>query len=117
MRLCLTERRRKMSEQINSLPIIARVRAVFLSGRKVTAKELNNEIGFNDGRKVISTLRSQGMNIKDYRLNDFRKVYYLEPDKQLSLDFGEISCEVRHISEIIPQCLNHLKDRGEAVKP
>lgn len=43
---------------------------------------------FNDTRKMISDLRKEGYDIKDYRLNDGRKVYYMVQDRQLSL-FGE----------------------------
>lgn len=73
----------------HSSQIIRQVRAIFLSGRKVTAVELNEEIGFNDARKVISTLRNnEGWNIRDIRLDDGRKLYWLKSDdRQLSL-FG-----------------------------
>ena len=52
---------------------------------KITAKALNDRLGFNDARKIISVLRSEGYRISDYLLNDRRKVYYLVPDSQLSL--------------------------------
>ena len=62
---------------------------IFLSGRKVTAKEINAETNSNDARRVISTLRNdEGWDIKDVRLDDRRKLYWLEPDKrQMSIDW------------------------------
>lgn len=69
--------------------IIQQVRSIFLSGRKVTAREINAETNSNDARRVISTLRNdEGWNIKDVRLDDRRKLYWLEPDKrQMSIDW------------------------------
>ena len=69
--------------------IIQQVRSIFLSGRKVTAKEINAETNSNDARRVISTLRNdEGWDIKDVRLDDRRKLYWLEPDKrQMSIDW------------------------------
>ncbi len=60
-----------------------------VSGRKVTAKEINTETNSNDARRVISTLRNdEGWDIKDVRLDDRRKLYWLEPDKrQMSIDW------------------------------
>lgn len=73
----------------NSSRVIQQVRSIFLSGRKVTAKEINAETNSNDARRVISTLRNdEGWNIKDVRLDDNRKLYWLEPDKrQMSIDW------------------------------
>ena len=67
------------------------VRSIFLSGRKVTAKEINAETNSNDARRVISTLRNdEGWDIKDVRLDDRRKLYWLEPDKrQMSIDWED----------------------------
>lgn len=66
---------------------IQQVRRLFLTGNKYTAKELNNLVGFNDARKVISTLRnSEGWDIRDVRLDNGCKLYWLEhDDRQLSL--------------------------------
>ena len=71
--------------------IIQKVRSIFLSGRKVTAKEINAETNSNDARRVISTLRNdEGWDIKDVRLDDRRKLYWLEPDKrQMSIDWED----------------------------
>ena len=65
------------------------MRSIFLSGRKVTAKKINAETNSNDARRVISTLRNdEGWDIKDVRLDDRRKLYWLEPDKrQMSIDW------------------------------
>lgn len=77
------------SKDNKSSRIIQHVRSIFLSGRKVTAKEINAETNSNDARRVISTLRNnEGWNIKDVRLDDRRKLYWLEPDKrQMSIDW------------------------------
>ena len=77
------------SKDSKSSRIIQQVRSIFLSGRKVTAKEINAETNSNDARRVISTLRNdEGWNIKDVRLDDNRKLYWLEPDKrQMSINW------------------------------
>lgn len=62
----------------NSSRNIRAVRKLFLSGEKFTAKEINELVGFNDARKVISDLRhKEGMNILDIRLADSCKLYWL----------------------------------------
>jgi len=55
------------------------------SGQKFTAKQLNDKFSFNDSRKIISVLRSEGKVIKDIRQPDKTKLYFLIPDSQLSL--------------------------------
>lgn len=77
------------SKDSKSSRIIQQVRSIFLSGRKVTAKEINAETNSNDARRVISTLRNdEGWDIKDVRLDDRRKLYWLEPDKrQMFIDW------------------------------
>lgn len=79
------------SKDNHSSRIIQQVRSIFLSGRKVTAKEINAETNSNDARRVISTLRNdEGWDIKDVRLDDRRKLYWLEPDKrQMSIDWED----------------------------
>lgn len=73
----------------NSYRIIASVRQIFQSGKKITARQINEITGSNDARKVISILRAEGWNIQDIRLPDNRKLYWLvETDRQLPL-FGE----------------------------
>lgn len=70
-----------------TLQLIQQVRRLFLTGRRFTAKQINNIVGFNDARKVISTLRhNYNWQIQDYRQGDGCKVYWLEEDpRQLSL--------------------------------
>lgn len=64
------------------------IRKLFLDGGKYTSKDLNTLTGGNDSRKVISDLRKEGWDIKDVRLDDRRKLYWLEPDKrQMSIDW------------------------------
>lgn len=77
------------SKDNKSSRIIQQVRSIFLSGRKVTAREINAETNSNDARRVISTLRNdEGWDIKDIRLDDRRKLYWLEPDKrQMSINW------------------------------
>jgi len=60
--------------------IKATVKALFLQGHKLTAKEINTITGSNDARKVISSLRQQGMNITDLVQADHCKLYWLVPD-------------------------------------
>ncbi len=67
-------------EDNSNFRIKREVRAIFSSGRKVTAVEINEIVGFNDARKVISVLRSEGWKIEDFRLPDRRKIYWLVPD-------------------------------------
>jgi len=73
---------------MNSTIIIARIKALFLSGNKYTAKQLNALCGFNDSRKAISVLRSSGMNIQDIRLDNHCKLYwYVQDLVQTSIQF------------------------------
>lgn len=66
--------------------IIKTILNLFLSGRKLTAIEINSTTGSNDARKVISVLRKAGWKIADMWLPSGRKLYWLaEPDKQLNL--------------------------------
>ena len=80
---------RSGNKDSKSSRIIQQVRSIFLSGRKVTAKEINAETNSNDARRVISTLRNdEGWKIADYRLPDRTKLYWLEQDKrQASIDW------------------------------
>lgn len=72
----------------NNSCIIQHVRRLFLSGKKYTACAINEIVGFNDARKVISSLRAAGWNIKDYRMEDRRKAYWLKEDeRQLKISF------------------------------
>lgn len=66
---------------------IQQVRKLFLSGGKYTAREINEIIGFNDARKIISVLRNnEHWDIKDIRLDNGCKLYWLEKnEKQLSI--------------------------------
>ena len=67
--------------------LIAKIRALFLTGGKYTAKQLNALCGFNDSRKAISVLRADGMNIQDIRLQNGCKLYwYVRDVNQLSLE-------------------------------
>lgn len=61
------------------------VRRLFLEGGTYTAKQLNQIVGFNDARKVISTLRAEGLLIKDVRLENKCKLYWLEQKPEPTL--------------------------------
>lgn len=62
------------------LHIHQKIRGLFLNGGRYTASELNSICGGNDARKVISILRNKELlNIKDIRLDDNRKLYWLSP--------------------------------------
>jgi hypothetical protein len=71
----------------SSFSLKNKVLSAFLSGEKITAKELNDRFLFDDARKVISTLR-RSHTIADHRLPDGRKLYFFVTDSQLSL-FGK----------------------------
>ena len=78
------------SKDSKSSRIKQQIRKLFLDGGKYTSKDLNNLTGGNDSRKVISDLRKEGWDIKDVRLDDRRKLYWLEPDKrQMSIDWED----------------------------
>lgn len=67
--------------------LTAKIRALFLTGGKYTAKQLNALCGFNDSRKAISVLRANGMNIQDIRLQNGCKLYwYVRDVNQLTLE-------------------------------
>ena len=69
--------------------IIQSVQSLFLSGQKLTAIQINKSLGTNDARKVISTLRREGMKIIDVRLENHCKLYWhVNDSNQLSL-FGK----------------------------
>lgn len=74
----------------NSSRITSTVKALFLSGKKLTAMEINSYTHSNDARKTISTLRADGWPITDIRLEGGQKLYWLtKPDKQLSIFGGQ----------------------------
>lgn len=78
------------SKDSKSSRIKQQIRKLFLDGGKYTSKDLNTLTGGNDSRKVISDLRKEGWDIKDVRLDDRRKLYWLEPDKrQMSIDWED----------------------------
>ena len=67
---------RSGSKDNKNICIRATIKALFRSGKKFTAKKINQLTGSNDGRKVISELRRSGWNIKDIRLSNGCKLYY-----------------------------------------
>ena len=72
--------------------IRATVKALFRTGKKFTAKRINQLTRSNDARKAISVLRREGWNIQDLRQPDGSKLYWIaEDDRQGVLNFQE-SC-------------------------
>ena len=68
--------------------IRATVRSLFRSGKRLTAKDINNLTNSNDARKVISDSCKDGYNIQDVRQANMCKLYWLIPDnKQGELSF------------------------------
>lgn len=68
--------------------IRATIKALFRSGKKFTAKKINQLTHSNDARKQISELRRAGWDIQDIRRSDNSKLYWLvEDDRQGVLNF------------------------------
>ena len=68
--------------------IRATIKALFRTGKKLTAKKINQLTNSNDARKQISVLRRSGWNICDIRRPDGSKLYWLaEDDRQGMLNF------------------------------
>lgn len=66
------------------------IKALFRTGKKFTARKINQLTGSNDARKSISTLRREGWRIQDMRLPDGSKLYWLaEDDRQGVFNFQE----------------------------
>lgn len=75
-------------EVTKNICIRATIKALFRSGKKFTAKRINQLTHSNDARKAISVLRHSGWNIQDVRQQDGSKLYWLaEDDKQCTLNF------------------------------
>ena len=72
-----------------TLPTLARITKDGLLVAKHVGSRILYEADAIDARRVISTLRNdEGWDIKDVRLDDRRKLYWLEPDKrQMSIDW------------------------------
>lgn len=54
------------------------VRKLFIDGGRYTASDINRIIGTNDARKLISTLRKEGFNLKDEVTENRKKIYWLD---------------------------------------
>ena len=68
--------------------IRATIKVLFRSGKKFTAKRINQLTRSNDARKAISVLRRDGWRIQDMRLPDGSKLYWLaEDDRQGVFNF------------------------------
>ncbi|MDH6343329.1 hypothetical protein M2480_001318 [Parabacteroides sp. PFB2-12] len=70
--------------------IYSTVRALFLQGYKLTAKQINAITGSNDARKIISDLRREGWNIVDLRMPNGCKLYWLAEDVRQGELFAEV---------------------------
>lgn len=72
----------------DNIPIIKTIQSLFMTGKKFTAKRINQLTHSNDARKAISTLRRAGWDIQDVRQQDGSKLYWLaEDDRQGMLNF------------------------------
>lgn len=70
--------------------IRATIKALFRSGKKFTARKINQLTHSNDARKQISELRREGWDIQDVRQQDGSKLYWLaEDDRQGVFNFQE----------------------------
>ena len=79
-------------EVTKNICIRATIKALFRTGKKFTAKRINQLTHSNDARKAISVLRREGWDIQDVRQQDGSKLYWLaEDDRQMVLNFQE-SC-------------------------
>lgn len=79
---------RSGSKDNKNICIRAMIKGLFRTGKRFTARKINQLTGSNDGRKVISELRRSGWNIKDLRLPNGCKLYWLaEDDRQGVLNF------------------------------
>ena len=68
--------------------IRATIKVLFRSGKKFTAKRINQLTRSNDARKAISVLRREGWDIQDIRQQDGSKLYWLaEDDRQGVFNF------------------------------
>lgn len=66
--------------------IISRIKNIFLSGQRVTARQLNELSGGNDARKYISDLRKEGWKITDMWNGLGSKIYWLvSEDRQFNI--------------------------------
>lgn len=75
-------------EDSKNICIRSKIKTLFRTGKKLTAKSINQLTGSNDARKSISTLRRDGWRIQDMRLPDGSKLYWLaEDDRQGVLNF------------------------------
>lgn len=71
----------------DNIPIIKKIRSLFMTGRKFYAKELNELAHTNDARKRISELRRAGLDIQDRWQPNGCKLYWinLSNNRQLNL--------------------------------
>lgn len=75
-------------KDIKNICISSAIRELFRTGKKLTAKKINQLTNSNDARKQISVLRRSGWNICDIRRPDGSKLYWLvEDDRQGMFDF------------------------------
>ncbi len=75
-------------KDIKNICIGSSIKELFRTGKKLTAKKINQLTNSNDARKQISVLRRSGWNICDIRRPDGSKLYWLaEDDRQGMLNF------------------------------
>ena len=80
--------RHSESKDNKNIFIRAAIKALFRTGKKFTARKINQLTRSNDARKVISILRREGWDIQDMRQPNGSKLYWLaEDDRQGVLNF------------------------------
>lgn len=108
--------KKEKAPQVGSNPLVedkdtkrfqikATISALFSTGLKLTAKEINERTRCNDARKYISDLRKQGMKIESIRLSSGCKLYWLAEDRQLNLfvdnSDNKRACKTQRIGEVV----------------
>lgn len=77
-------------KDIKNICVRSTIKALFRSGKKFTARKINQLTRSNDARKQISELRRAGWDIRDIRQSDNSKLYWLaEDDRQGMFNFQE----------------------------
>lgn len=70
------------SKDSKNICIRATIKSLFRSGKKFTAKKINQLTRSNDARKQISELRRAGWDIQDIRQSNGCKLYWLAEDNR-----------------------------------
>ncbi len=89
---------------------IQTVRKLFLGGGKFTAVQVNELCHTNDARKIISDLRNkEGWNIMDVRLDDQRKIYWLDGGQRCNVLSGKDNKNEQHSITLSDEMMKLIK--------